>query len=89
MENSNDQGTKEIPQTLISKYSYIDFKKICESYSNILTLILNENNNNKLFSKDDIFVLNDLIHEKRKKKKKVIIYIIYFIYKLFKIFIKK
>ena len=63
MENSNDQETKEIPQTLISKYSYIDFKKICESYSNILTLILNENNNNKLFSKDDIFVLNDLIHE--------------------------
>ena len=63
MENNNIQGINEIPQTLINKYSYIDFKKLCESYLNILTLILNGNNNNKLFSKDDIFVLNDLIHE--------------------------
>jgi hypothetical protein len=41
MENNNVQGINEIPQTLINKYSYIDFKKLCESYLNILTLILN------------------------------------------------
>ena len=57
------QGINEMPQTLINKYSYIDFKKLCESYLNILTLILNGNNNNIFFSKDDVFVLNDLIHE--------------------------
>ena len=60
---NNEKEINDIPQSLISNYSYIDFKKLCEFYLNILTTILYGNNNNKLFSKDDIFVLNDLIHE--------------------------
>ena len=65
MENIKKKEKNKIPKTSISNNSYEDFKKICLSYSHILSKLYLDSNLSvrNIFSKEDIFVINDIINE--------------------------
>ena len=61
MENNNKKDNI-IPKSSISNNSYENFKTLINSYSNILSNLL-KNNEKNFFCKNDIIIINDIINE--------------------------
>ena len=63
MNNDKKEIINRIPKTSTNRYSFKDFIKIIDAYSTVLSKIIKHCNNNIRFSKNDVFIIKDLVIE--------------------------